>query len=568
MATNVVAFAGPVAVPRSAQFRLLLSSSSIMMQATRRSGKIASVAVSPTSPRSDSTRRAHMKPRRMSNKVSPNTPPGSPLASSQSTREKSPKTSHHPSVPIVTNYHSTSTPHPASYQNRAPASNRSGPRSKSGSMRSARYSKLQTPDNVSTQLNEEIAPKINDKRSTAIDSDSQEDIKTPPSLSTTGTQVSSTTVPSVTPEEAKYLNQCIAERRAEKEAAEAATLKKKRSPRKRSRQPRASPTNIADTFRAYMVDISRDDLLDTAQVSSLARDIRAGVAVERIQHQLQSSLGQRPTLPQVAKKLGIDVKETQRRMMVGTAAKNALVSANLRLVTSVATKLAKSKSNATPGITLDDMVQEGSVGLIRAAEKYDASRGYRFSTYATWWVRAYIMRSITTQGRSIKIPSSVVDEYARIRKVYAAFREQGNPNPTEDQVAANLGITIAKMRFVVNVVTQVPASLDMPVDVGPVSGNVRLLGDIIPGDDDVEEKLVSEMERKELDVAMKKYLRPIERAVVRLRFGLEDGQPRSFRETGELVGLSKERIRQIVYAALPKLRNAEIQQMLLDATTR
>ena len=325
---------------------------------------------------------------------------------------------------------------------------------------------------------------------------------------------------------------------------------------------------IKDTFQAYMDEISREDLLDQTEVASLATEIKLGVAVEEAQRKMESSLGRRPSIPELAEHLTIHPQEVQKRRMAGTAAKNALVAANLRLVTSVARKVASTKSTTTAGIALDDMVQEGSVGLIRAAEKFDASRGYRFSTYATWWVRAYVMRSITTQSRTIKVPSTIVDEYARIRKQFAVLQEKGNFKPTDDQVAQALGITAAKLRFVVKVVTQVPTSLDLNLNSGNNSSNPRALGEIVEGDDNVEERMVEDLQQRELDIALRRCLRPLERAVVRLRFGLDDGQPRTLRETGELLGLSKERIRQLLFRALPKMKTPEIEQMLIDATAR
>lgn len=424
-------------------------------------------------------------------------------------------------------------------------------------------------------------------------------------------------VPKVTPEETAFLNEQLEKRKTEKKAKEAArATKNAATPRKRSRgraaagksstsstaaavavakvapaskkalerpssssqakkknlsthSKRQQATGMRDTFRAYMSEISNGDLLGQSEILALAKQIRDGMSVERAQLDMQTQLGRRPSVPELAQRLGIQSADVQQRRMAGTAAKNALVSANLRLVTSVATKLVKGKKRPVmQGLTLEDMVQEGSVGLLRAAEKFDASRGYKFSTYATWWVRAYVLRSITNQGRSIKVPSSVVDEYARIRKMYTELQESSGTKPSEDAVANRLGITPAKLRFVVTVVTQAPASLDVTIDYAGDSSNPRTLGDIITGDDHIEERMVEDMERRELDIAMRKHLRPLERAVIRLRFGLEDGQPRSFREIGELLNLSKERIRQIVFRALPKLKTPEIQRMLVDATAR
>lgn len=370
-------------------------------------------------------------------------------------------------------------------------------------------------------------------------------------------------------DEEMYLEQALEKRRAEKQNQ---TPKSPRKPRKRGRPTASSmhmkkTASLKDSFQAYMDEISREELLNQTEVVQLADDIKLGVEVEVAQKSLETTLGRRPSVPELAKELQIDVRDVQKRLMLGTAAKNKLVAANLRLVASVARKVALSKGSSTAGLALDDMVQEGSVGLIRAAEKFDAGRGYKFSTYATWWVKAFIMRSITTQSRSIKVPSSVVDEYARIRKKYESLRVEGINNPTEEAVAKELGITTAKLRFVVNVVTRVPTSLDLSLSPDRDAGS-RTLGELIEGDDDIEGRLVKEMQDKELDLALKECLRPLERAVIRLRFGLDDGQPRTLKETGNLLGLSKERIRQLIYKALPKMKTPEIQRMLVDATTR
>eukprot|EP00178_Gracilaria_changii_P007667 TRINITY_DN240_c0_g1_i1.p2 TRINITY_DN240_c0_g1~~TRINITY_DN240_c0_g1_i1.p2 ORF type:complete len:495 (+),score=86.57 TRINITY_DN240_c0_g1_i1:208-1692(+) len=370
-----------------------------------------------------------------------------------------------------------------------------------------------------------------------------------------------------------YLQEQLLKRQRENSARKQAVVAKARRTQKRMRSPSRPRTRnvtsaLKDTFQMYMEEISRNDLLLQAQVNELAAQIKAAVAVENVKRSLQRTLGRRPSVNELAQQLQTSPPEIRRIVLKGTAAKNTLVSANLRLVTSVARKVASAKAGGGIGIALDDMVQEGSVGLIRAAEKFDASRGYRFSTYATWWIRAYVMRSITTQSRSIKVPGTVVDEYARIRKEYSRLRESGIARPTEEEVAKQLGITAAKLRFVVNVVTRKPISLDLSLGPADDPSGSRFLGEIVEGDDQVEEKLVETYQRQELDMALRQCLRPLERAVIRLRFGLEDGQPRTLRETGELLGLSKERIRQLIFRALPKMKTPEIQRMLTDAASR
>lgn len=320
----------------------------------------------------------------------------------------------------------------------------------------------------------------------------------------------------------------------------------------------------------YMHEISAKSLLQQTQVIHLALHIKKAVHIENAQRQMETTLSRRPTVVELAKHLSITPHHLQQRLMEGTAAKNTLVSANLRLVISVARKISLSKTNSAIGIAFDDMVQEGSVGLIRAAQKFDATRGYKFSTYATWWIRAYVMRSITTQSRSIKVPATVVEDYARIRKEYIRLQQAGLFKPTDNQVARALGITAAKLRFVINVVTQTPLSLDLPINTPALSSatNSRVLAEVVEGGDHVEEKMVQTFQRQELDAALQASLIPLERAVIRLRFGLDDGHPRTLRETGQLLDLSKERIRQIIFRSLPKLKTPEIQRMLTEATLR
>lgn len=336
--------------------------------------------------------------------------------------------------------------------------------------------------------------------------------------------------------------------------------RERRPPRRR--RARTAKQNANRSFAAYMEEISSTSLLQQQEVSTLAADIRDGMHVETMQRSLTDKHGRRPTLPELSVALGRPPNAVRVALLRGTAAKNRLVAANLRLVTSVTRKIRSNRPTDSGGLTLDDMIQEGSVGLIRAAEKFDASRGYKFSTYATWWIRASVLRAITSQSRAIRVPSTVVDDYARIKKEFARQAAAGTFSPAEKDVAAALGITVAKLRFVVHVVTRAPASLDL--DVGNSDGHRSSLVELIEGDDKVEQRLVDQMRRKELDRTLVRLLRPMERAAIRLRFGLDDGMPRTLREIGGVLGLSKERVRQLTFGALVKLNTPEMRETLTE----
>ncbi|MEU6256318.1 RNA polymerase sigma factor [Streptomyces sp. NPDC047043] len=298
----------------------------------------------------------------------------------------------------------------------------------------------------------------------------------------------------------------------------------------RARADSSGPSS--DLFRQYLREIGRIPLLTAAEEVELARRVEAGLfAEERLS-----------TAPDLDSQLALDL---DRLVVMGRMAKRRLIEANLRLVVSVA------KRYVGRGLTMLDLVQEGNLGLIRAVEKFDYARGYKFSTYATWWIRQAMSRALADQARTIRVPVHVVELINRVVRVQRRMLQERGYEPTPEEVAAHLDLPPERVSEVLRL-AQEPVSLHAPVG----EEDDVALGDLIEDGDATSpvESAAFLLLREHLEAVLST-LGERERKVVQLRYGLVDGRPRTLEEIGRIFGVTRERIRQIESKTLNKLRD-------------
>ena len=343
----------------------------------------------------------------------------------------------------------------------------------------------------------------------------------------------------------KMARQADAEMASTKSKKKARTVRTTRS-RSRARGIDASTVMLTgDPVRMYLKEIGKVDLLTAAEEVDLAMKIEAGLeAADKLEKQEAGEI----------ELTRAEMRRLMRVEQVGLDAKQALISANLRLVVSIA------KRYVGRGMLFLDLIQEGNLGLIRAVEKFDYEKGFKFSTYATWWIRQAITRAIADQARTIRIPVHMVETINKLVRVQRQLLQDLGRDPTPEEIGAEMDMSADRVREIQKI-SQEPVSLETPIGEEEDSQ----LGDFIEDAqavapaDAASFSMLQEQLTQVLDGLAER-----ERKVIELRFGLEDGHPRTLEEVGREFGVTRERIRQIESKTLAKLRHPSRSSKLKD----
>jgi RNA polymerase nonessential primary-like sigma factor len=299
----------------------------------------------------------------------------------------------------------------------------------------------------------------------------------------------------------------------------------------------------ADMVRTYLREIGRVPLLTREQEIVYGKQVQQMMNLLETKQTLRLQLDREPSLPEWATHLNQSETQVNQTLVQGKRAKQKMIEANLRLVVAIAKKYQKRNMEFL------DLIQEGTLGLERGVEKFDPIRGYKFSTYAYWWIRQAITRAIAQQGRTIRLPIHITEKLNKIKKVQRELAQRFGRSPTPTEIAKELELEPAQIREYLNISRQ-PVSLDVRVGDNQDTELQEMLEDDGPSP---EYYTTQEFLRQDLNNLLAE-LTPQQREVVALRFGLEDGNEMSLAKVGEKLNLSRERVRQLEHQALAHLR--------------
>ncbi|KAG1354977.1 RNA polymerase sigma factor sigB [Cocos nucifera] len=332
--------------------------------------------------------------------------------------------------------------------------------------------------------------------------------------------------------------------RAEEKAAVSVIPVKSGSTSKKKRSA-SQEIDYSDPLHYLRSKTSTSKLLTAAEELELSKGIQDLLKLERLREDLAERHGGQPTFAQWAAAAGVDQRTLRKRLNYGRFCKDKMIKSNIRLVISIA------KNYQGAGMNLQDLVQEGCRGLVKGAERFDALKGFKFSTYAHWWIRQAVRRSLSEQSRTIRLPSHMVEATYRVREAKKQLYSENGRHPDYEEVAQATGLSMKRINAVM-LTPKAPRSLDQKIGINQSLKPSEVIAD--PEAETSEEILIKQFMKQDLNKVLDT-LNPREKQVVRWRFGLEDGMTKTLQEIGELMGVSRERIRQIESSAFRKLKS-------------